>query len=163
MIATTSKRIVDRIDSILTALEITHFVYTVPEKKVIRADGTESMHRRKWNISVRSNTMAKKLLLLIRPYLVEKGIQADIVIEYVDWRATLPRNPGRYGDGVSTAIQEMGELTMQRLREDRQRDDPSETARLAPATNGVMTQSELHGDVESAAEMTAPLAHPGER
>lgn len=36
--------------------------------------------------------------------------------------------------------------------------EPSETARRAPATELVKIQSEPHGDVRRAAEMTAPLA-----
>lgn len=134
MIATTSDRIRDKILYTLDGLEVVWFCNETPEKHVVGPD-RDSWHRRKWDISVRSNKQAKAFLTLILPYLVEKKPQAELALEYVEWRSSLPRNPGRYGDEISMAIQRRAEETLRLMREDRNRHDPSTTTRLAPPPN----------------------------
>lgn len=97
-----------------------------------------SQHRRKWNITVRSNIAADKFLTAIRPYLVEKQKQADIVLEYIEWRTAQPKQTGgaKANQPQIVGMKEYAESVMERLRADRNRDDPSTTTRLAPALAG---------------------------
>lgn len=120
MIVTTSDRITDRVVGILEAEGITYFCAEVAPK--IGSDG--SPRKRKWNIVIRSNSQSQAFLKLIRPYLVEKGTCADIVIAYTEWRGQHPQSPGRYGDAFSQEIQERAVEAIRLLREDRERITP---------------------------------------
>lgn len=137
MVATTSDRIRDKILTSLDQLGIVWFCNETPAKHVV-GPGRDSWHRVKWDITVRSNKQAKAFLTLILPYLVEKKPQAVLTIQYAEWRESLPRNPGRYGDEISSSIQDRAEETMRLMREDRNRHDPSTTTRQAPPSNAEM-------------------------
>jgi len=132
-ITTTSPKLADRIDEILTRVGVKHYRIEMPAK--MGKDG--SWRRRKWNITTGANVQTAKFLSAIRPYLVEKQRQADLVIEYVEWRSALPTRPGGHAENIIVGMKERAEETMRLLREERFRDDPSTTTRLAPS--GVMT------------------------
>jgi intein/homing endonuclease len=133
-IATTSERIKERVADLLTRLGVTHYFYEVP----VGQDKRGYINARRWTITVRSNIGAKVFLEAIRPYLVEKGVQADLLLEYIEWRSQHPNYTG--GGGKATpkvlALHAKAEEITERLRQDRWRNDPSTTTRLAPAEAG---------------------------
>lgn len=135
MIVTTSSRIALRVSDILRALDLRYYVYESPPK--VGKDG--SPRKRKWNISIQSNVQTLKFLQTLRPYLVDKGKQADLVMEYIVWRQSQPRYTGGRAPDLVAEMKQWGDGTMEMLREDRNREDPSEITRLAPTSRRVMT------------------------
>jgi hypothetical protein len=105
---------------------------TVIGTKARRLNGYQ--HSAVWNINASSNIQAKKVLTAIRPYLIEKAHEADIVLVYLYWRSAQPTVPAgsRRGE-IIEGMKERAEQTMAALREHRKlRRDPSTTTRLAP-------------------------------
>lgn len=132
VVATTSPKLAERIRDILTRLDVKCYYVETPAK--LGADG--SWRRHKWNISVSSNKMTARFLSAIRPYLVEKQNQADLVLEYIAWRAGQPARPGGHNQTVILGMKEKAEEVRKALHEDRWSCDPSTTTRLAPALTG---------------------------
>jgi intein/homing endonuclease len=132
VVATTSERLAVRIHDLLTKMSVSFFDIEVEAK--MGSDG--SWRRRKWNISVVGNIQTEKFLRAIQPFLVEKEVQAKLVLEYIEKRAELPHRPGGHNLTVNQEIRDLGEHYQGLLREDRHRDDPSTTTRLAPAKAG---------------------------
>jgi intein/homing endonuclease len=127
VLATTSERLANRISQLLEQLEVKFFYIDTPARK----GSDESWRRRKWNISIVGNTQTKKLLLALSPYLVEKYVQADLVLAYIEARGKMPSRPGGYDLAMNQSIRDLGNHFQMLLRDDRNRDDPSETVRLA--------------------------------
>lgn len=134
-ITTTSERIHGEVLRIADLLGIHLSVKEVPAEF---HEGRQQWHTRKWNIRTCSNIQTQALLTAIRPYLIEKGNQAEFVLDYIEWRTTQPSRPGgaEKNKPVVLEIKRRGEQLRELLREDRWRNDPSTTTRLAPALAG---------------------------
>lgn len=132
VVGTTSERTKDHLTALMRGMGVTPYV-------IERKAQPEANRRRSWNITTGSNIQTERFLTQIRPYLIEKHVQADLVLDYIAWRSSLPKVPpaSRAGE-VILGMKERAEQTMQMLSADRRRDDPSTTTRLAP-TSGVMT------------------------
>jgi hypothetical protein len=128
-IMTTSQRIADNAAMLIGLMGATPTV-VVTEPRV-GSDG--SPRRRKWTVAARSSMAAEILLRNIRPYLIEKGIQADFVLDYIEERKRFGYRPS---PAEQAHLQSFAEMTIEMLRGDRHRDDPSTTTRLAPADVG---------------------------
>lgn len=104
----------------------------IPEK--VTASG--NTRREQWEVRIASAKGTRKAIELMMPHLVGKKKQAELVYEYITWRETQPRRPGRFDFVVTQAIQDKGEMYTQLLKDDRRWGYPSTTTRLAPATAG---------------------------
>ena len=126
MATTTSDRIASRVIDIMTRMGTPPTTQNKrPVEKKSTWSGKNVWHREKWNITIRSNKNVQVFLRQIRPFLVEKGVCADLVLRYTDWRDTLPKQ----GPGLSETVAREAENISALLRADRQRNDPSETIR----------------------------------
>lgn len=134
MVVTTSDRIATEVARVFDALQLKHSPQFIAPH--VGSDG--SPRRAKWNLAIRSNTGTKRFLTAIRPYLIEKGHCADLVLDYIEWREAQPTRPGgaKTNQPLIVGMKECAEETMRLLREDRNRSDPSTTTRLAPASVG---------------------------
>jgi hypothetical protein len=104
--------------------------------------------KRAWRVELQGIDETKKFLEWIRPYLVSKQEQADLVLQFLDRRSTSTK--------TDTTIEDIALLT--RCQElNRRGNDPEsvETVRNAGMTPQ-MIQSELIGDYERLAEMSSP-------
>ena len=139
--ATTSDRITHRVVDLLQRMECpVTSQHKRPALKKSTWTGADVWHREKWNITIRSNSGTKRFLEAIRPYLVEKGVCADLVLRYVIWRESMPT---QIHNSKADLIAREAESIIRLLRLDRQRNDPSETVRSAPMEK---IQSALPGD-----------------
>ena len=100
-------------------------VYVQHHKAYTGKDG--SPRREKWNVSVRGNADARKVLAALEPYMAEKKPQARIVIEYVNWRDTFPARTGGQHPEMVESMRDRAEEAMSLLRIERFGYDPSET------------------------------------
>jgi hypothetical protein len=132
IVTTTSDRIADRVLDLYAKAGVG---VNVKEFPVTYNEEREQWHARKWNIRTASNTQTLAVLRIIHPYLVEKKTLSAILIEYITWRQSLPHRTGA-SKSLYEQIQQRGEDAVARMKEDRWRNDPSETARLAPSKEG---------------------------
>lgn len=87
------------------------------------------------------------ILRAVLPQLTAKRVQADLILEYAAGRSAAARKRVSARDTeIAWTISALNRGLL----------DSVETARVPRASE--MTQSDLHGDVKSAAEMTAPIA-----
>lgn len=128
MTGTTSERIAHRVVDIMQRLgcPVTS-QYKAPAQKKSTWTGQDVWHREKWNITIRSNSGARVFLEAVGPYLVEKGIQADLVLRYIRWRESMPT---QIHSSKADLIAREAEQIIFLLRQDRQRNDPPQTTRL---------------------------------
>ena len=123
----TSARNINRISEVLHAMQVKH--YLVENKPKVGSDG--SYRKRKWQISVVSHREVTKALKLLLPFLAEKRPQAQAVLDYLNWRLKQPRSPGGKKGERTPGMVDRAEATITFLKSDRNREEPSETARLA--------------------------------
>ena len=114
---TTSDRIAGRVHRILSDLDV-------------------SPRRPKWEIGTRSNKGTKVVLEAVLPYLTEKRVCAQLVLDYIEWRGAQPAKPGGNAQNIVRGMREKAEEVMADLRADRERSLPSTITRLAPLLAG---------------------------
>ena len=103
--------------------------------------------RRAYKVQLLSNDERRRFLEYIHPYLVAKKQHAEIVLEFLSRRK----------NGCKVKTTEYERLLYAKLKPLNQRGTSESVTTSTPDTsNLVKIQSELHGDVQSAAEMTVP-------
>lgn len=101
-----------------------------------------------WKVYLVTLDDKKKFLELIHPYLVGKKAQAEMVMEFLSRRSSHHK--------VKTTQYER--LLAERCQQLNQRGRSSESVETERQTGDTLKfQSELHGDVQSSAEMTEPV------
>lgn len=135
-ISTTSPELKDHLMATLKRLE---GVKPLAIKRNVREMGNYKCSEA-WNIVTGSNKQTHVLLKAVLPYLIEKRVQAELTLEYIEWRLTQPShsNGGRGSTKQVDGVAEEAERIMDLLKENRHRnrvsrDNPSEITRLAPA------------------------------
>jgi hypothetical protein len=130
MTVTTSERIAHRVKDMMERLgcPVTS-QYKKPAEKLSSWSGKSYVCKEKWYLTIRSNAGAKKFLEAVQPYLVEKGVCADLVLRYITWRETMPN---QIHSSRATMIAREAESIIRLLRLDRERNDPPEAIRSAP-------------------------------
>lgn len=85
-------------------------------------EGIAARTRRPMGIAVLQGNSAVAIVKAVRPYLVAKAEQADVLLEYVLWRASYPRNLGGRRP-FPKAFCEQREVFLERLAEPKYRND----------------------------------------
>lgn len=129
---TTSDRIAGRVHRILSDLDVR--VGYRHREHYTGSDG--SPRRPKWEIGTRSNKGTKVVLEAVLPYLTEKRVCAQLVLDYIEWRGAQPAKPGGNAQNIVRGMREKAEEVMADLRADRERSLPSTITRLAPLLAG---------------------------
>lgn len=150
----TSAPLIEWLDKALSFLEIPHYLkwFTVDQLKGSRARKPQG------RIVIRGQNRCKKLLEHVQPYLVGKYRQGELISELIASRATASHK-APYRDSELTIANDIRELNSNKSGE--WRPISSETIRRTVELRNHMKrkpkiESDLHGDMQSAVEISAP-------
>lgn len=147
VVTNTNTRLIQEVSERLESLGISHRI-----QYLSGSSRWSDKWKPAWSVMVMKIDEIKKLLGILRPFMVGKREQCDILMEFLSRRESC--KPTKYGAVPTTDHERLLAARMKELN--RRGTSESVTTSTLPSLKSEMIQSELHGDMQRMAEMTIP-------